>query len=419
MSRNIFRKEAIDARNANWLGTVSLAQPMPIWVLTLAAIFMAATLATILVCGTYTRRTAVLGRLVPDLGLAMVVAPTAGVVSHVYEAEGAQVRSGNALVRINTPRVTSSGSDVLEISRENLRVRNANTMQISAFQVAQLDAQIAGTNRQLAAARLEQSQLNDEIVSRREQVRIGRETAERYEKVAIGGYVSLASLDQQRQSVLDLVNAQKALERQASALRRNIALLEQAEQELPTQLEALKAMTRRDLAALDQEHMQMETTATLQINAPISGLLVNRTIEAGQAVQPGQVLMKVLPSDSQLQAQLLIPSRAIGFIEVGDVVLIRYQAFPYQKFGHHQGRVSKVSRSALNANEIRALNDDLQVVEPLYRVSVELDVQGIAAYGKVEPLKPGMLLDAEIMGEKRRLFEWVIEPLMKIKRIAT
>jgi membrane fusion protein len=96
-----------------------------------------------------------------------------------------------------------------------------------------------------------------------------------------------------------------------------------------------------------------------------------------------------------LQAQLLVPSRPVGFIEPGDRVLLRYQAFPYQKFGHHGGKVIRVSRSAINPETTGA-----QTTEPYYRVLVALDRQDITAYGRPEPLRPGMVLDADILGER-------------------
>lgn len=102
---------------------------------------------------------------------------------------------------------------------------------------------------------------------------------------------------------------------------------------------------------------------------------------------------------------------AIGFIASGDMVLLRYQAFPYQKFGHQQGQVARISRSALSPGELGSLIGNAQAGEPYYRVTVELARQAITAYGKEEALKPGMALDADILGERRRLIEWFIEPL--------
>jgi membrane fusion protein len=109
-----------------------------------------------------------------------------------------------------------------------------------------------------------------------------------------------------------------------------------------------------------------------------------------------------------------VPSRAIGFIEPGDKVLLRYRAFPYQKFGHHTGRVARISRSALSPSDFGALIGNTPQGETFYRVTVKLARQSVMAFGKPEQLKPGMLLDADILGEKRRLIEWVLEPLYSV-----
>ena len=110
---------------------------------------------------------------------------------------------------------------------------------------------------------------------------------------------------------------------------------------------------------------------------------------------------------------MLLPSRAIGFIEPGSRVVLRYQAFPYEKFGQQYGRVDDVSRSALSPADVASLVGQ-QAREPLYRVQVALDRQTVPAYGKAEPLKPGMALEADILMERRRLIEWMFEPLYGI-----
>ena len=85
------------------------------------------------------------------------------------------------------------------------------------------------------------------------------------------------------------------------------------------------------------------------------------------------------------------------------------------KFGHQLGKVARISRSALSPNELGALMGGAQNSEPFYRVTVALAKQAITAYGKPELLKPGMLLEADVLGEKRRLIEWVFEPLYSLK----
>jgi membrane fusion protein len=113
---------------------------------------------------------------------------------------------------------------------------------------------------------------------------------------------------------------------------------------------------------------------------------------------------------SPLQAELLVPSRAIGFVTRGTPVVLRYQAYPYQKFGLQMGHVKTVSGSVITPAEATVLLG-LQITEAMYRVDVELDAQAIQAYGKSEGLKPGMVIDADLMLDRRRLIEWVFEPL--------
>lgn len=116
-----------------------------------------------------------------------------------------------------------------------------------------------------------------------------------------------------------------------------------------------------------------------------------------------------------MEAELLVPSSAIGFIAPGDTVLLRYQAFPYEKFGLQQGRLSRISRSALSPGELGASIGNVLQGESYYRVTVALKRQSVMAYGKPEMLKPGMLLQANIIGERRSLVEWVFEPLYALQ----
>jgi len=132
---------------------------------------------------------------------------------------------------------------------------------------------------------------------------------------------------------------------------------------------------------------------------------------AVQALQAGQPLLSLLPAASQLEAHLLVPSRAVGFVEPGDSVRLRYQAIPYQRFGHHQGQVQRISRSALAPSELVALLGSAPPGEPFYRIVVALDRQTVRAFGQDEALKPGMRLEADILGERRALWEWALEPL--------
>jgi membrane fusion protein len=411
MDQPLFRPEVVEARRTGWLGSISLAQPLRLWVLATVAAGAAIAIGVFLASASYTRRARVPGQLVPDLGLSTVVASSAGVVARIYPADGARVLAGMPLVLVATPRTTHSGADARASVDEGIDRRRQSLRTGARSQAAQLDTREAGLRAQLLAMEGEAARIRDQLTSRGQQVALGRDTLERYEILQHQHYVSALQLSQQRQAVLDLLAARQALQRQLAALGRERLQVQQGLDELPAQRATLRATTARDLALLDREQVQNDASGELLIEAPVAGLVANRLVEPGQSVQAGQPLLSLLPAGSHLQAQLFVPSRAAGFIATGDHVLLRYQAFPYQKFGHHEGVVSRVSRSAMAGG---AGDAGSRGGEPYYRVLVDIDRQSVTAYGRQEPLRPGMLLEADILGERRKLYEWVLEPLYSI-----
>ncbi len=409
MNAPLFRPEVVQARRQDWLGRISLAQPMPVWVGAVFALLAAAAVACLLLFGEYAHRSRVVGQLVPDLGVSTVVAPTPGMVGRMTVEEGASVARDQALVRIDLPRVAASGADAHTVIGRGLDDRDSSSAQLAQAQLAQLAVQEQGQRRQLAMLRTELGQVRAGIATRDAQVRLGRETADRYREVAASGYVSVVQVRQQEQAMLEMLNGRQVLERQATALAREIAGLEQALAGLPAQREAIEATARREHALLAQERYRHEADGGVLVKAPLAGLVAHRFVEPGQAVQAGQPLLSLLPEGARLQAQLQVPSRAIGFIRPGDRVRLRYQAYPFQKFGHQGGRVARISRSAVPPVAGAPSS------EPHYRILVALDRQDVLAYGRPEPLRPGMLLEADILGERRKLHEWLLEPLYSLR----
>ena len=411
MSQGLFRQEALDARRTGWLGVICLAQSPRLWLLTVFATLAALAIVAFLTLGTYTRRSSVVGQLVPTQGLATVLAPATGVVGQLDANEGQRVDAGQALAVITVPRATPLAGNTQAALEWRLNQRQAGLLSVQDAQQQQLQAQADGLRAQLATAQRELAQTEAEVATRQAQARIARETLDRLRQLQDRQYVSLLQIKQQDSVALDYAGQAQALQRQSSGALRAIAQLQQALRELPGQQQAVAASLQRDLAQLEQERVQTQAQGALAVSAPVGGVVATQLVKPGQSVQAGQPLLSLLPGDGKLEAELLVPSRAIGFIEPGDSVLLRYQAYPYQKFGHHQGKVQRISRSALGAGEL----GNAQVAEPHYRVTVALDQQAVTAYGNQEPLKPGMRLDADILGEKRRLIEWVFEPLYSLK----
>jgi membrane fusion protein len=90
-------------------------------------------------------------------------------------------------------------------------------------------------------------------------------------------------------------------------------------------------------------------------------------------------------------------------------VQIRYRAYPFQKFGQFQGTVSEVSRSPLA--DASGAEGARRSSEAQYRIRVALARQDVPLARGTRPLMAGMALDASLLLETRKLYEWALEPL--------
>jgi len=202
----------------------------------------------------------------------------------------------------------------------------------------------------------------------------------------------------------------ESLERERAGLARIVAELDGRSATLGLEYANAIAELERAVAGVELEIAESDARRALTVAAPRAGVVTAPAWETGQSVERGAVLARIVPEGSTLVAELFAPSRAVGFVAVGDEVRLRYAAFPYQKFGHAQGRVVSVSQATLGASD-PALASGVVRGEPMYRVAVALRSQTVTAYGEPRLLLPGMEVEADVLLETRRLYEWVLEPL--------
>ncbi|KLD79223.1 HlyD family efflux transporter periplasmic adaptor subunit [Xanthomonas hyacinthi] len=416
MSQGLFREEVMQARRASWLGGISLAQPLQAWVFASAAAIAATSVLVFLCIGTYTHRSTVTGQLVPTKGLATVMAPATGVVTRLDASEGQRVEAGQILGVVTVPRATLASGDTEAALQRHLRQRGDGLRSSEQAQLQQLDAQEQGLRAQLVNLQQELVQVNGEVATRRSQITLANEVLQRWRQLQDGKYVSVLQIKQQESSMLEYTSQMQALQRQATEMRRSVAQIEQQLGMLPGQRGSIRAEYKRDSAVVEQEQVQNQASGALVMKAPVAGVIATQMAKLGQAIQAGQPLLTLLPDGGKLEAELLVPSRGIGFIKPGDRVALRYQAYPYQKFGHQDGKVVRISRSPVSLSELDSIIDKAEQSKPFYRVNVALARQTITAYGASETLKPGMLLDAGIEGEERYLIEWVLEPVYSLNK---
>jgi membrane fusion protein len=408
-----FRKEVRAEQARSSMGSIVLIRPLSFLALTAAAVVIAVAVLAYLVGATYAKKAALAGALVPASGAIRIVAPQAGLVRERHAREGARVAAGDALLRLSDARATSDDGPVgkatmalAERRAEEMRRQREETRAAAAGERAGLLARLDGL-------RDERQQLDRELEILAARESLSSQSLRRLEDLAQSGFVSPAQRQQKEDEVLDHRGRRHALLRSRMALEREIASLDSAVAEAGARSRAQLSALEAQLASLAQEQVERRAQADLVVTAPASGTVATLLVETGQPVSGGASLLTLLPEGSPLEAHLYAPSRAIGFIREGQEVRVRYPAFPYQKSGSHRARVVSVSRNALAPAELGFTPADGSR-EPHYRVKVALERQAVPAYGGEQPLQAGMQVEADILLDRRRLIEWVFEPLASL-----
>lgn len=400
------------------MGTVSLYSPPWRWLM--IAVATATTLAVVafLVFGTYTKRERVAGQLLPAKGLLTVAPPLMGTVTDTRVREGQIVAAGAELMAVSAEVATELGGtrervgEQLRLQRTRLEADLASQSQLSDEANRGLRARAAALNDQLAQIALLKTQ-------RTRQTELALRQLGKLQSMREQGYASNSQVEQQEAALLDAQARLQDLARQRLDVEQQLDQLRQQLRELPLNTRNQQNDIERKLADVDQSIAENEARRAVILRAPQASVVAALLAKPGQVVNAGQSVVSLLPQGAQLEAQLMVPSRAIGFVRPGARVVLRYQAYPFQKFGQQFGRVAEVSRTALSPQEVANLTGQTNVPEQLYRVVVALDRQDILAYGKREALRPGMALEADVLIDKRRLIEWVLEPLYALGRRAS
>ncbi|MBX3673549.1 MAG: HlyD family efflux transporter periplasmic adaptor subunit [Burkholderiales bacterium] len=407
-----FRREVYEAEERRNFGRIVLIRPVSFAFLTAAAVSVAAAVLAYFIVGQYAKKASLAGTLVPETGALRVVAQQPGLVRERHVGEGERVAEGEALLRLVDARSTTDGpvgAATVALAGQRLagvRRQREETRTAARAEQEAIEARIRGLAAELA-------QLDGELEAIAAREALSRKSLARLDDLQRRGFVSPAQRQQKEEESLDQRSRRHAALRTRLALEREIAGLASAASEARARTRAQLSALDAQLAALDQERIERRAQAESLVTAPAAGTVAAVLVEPGQVVGAGMGLLTLLPEGAPLQAHLFAPSRAVGFIRAGQDVLVRYPAFPYQKFGSHRARVVSVSRSAISPAELGFAPPDGSR-EPLYRVKVALDSQTVSAYGHAEPLQAGMQVEADVLLDRRRLIEWVFEPLLSL-----
>jgi membrane fusion protein len=367
-------------------------------------------LAAFLFLGSYTRRIRVEGVLVPDTGLITLKARSEGVLQGGNLSISAPVHDGQKIATIVGEMQSSSLGDTNALIAGELRERERELKAQGALRGESSTLLLGELQKQLALLAKRRKEIAEQVEHKKKQIEIQGDLLRRMETLSEQKYVSV--FEQRRQEL-----SKSSAEADLSALRAQLPELDRQIGDVRLQINQRPADLSAEIGALQQQRADTlrlladtEQERSSVVVSPIDGKVANIFVKPGQQLSVGQPIASILPNGSTLSAQLFVTSESVGLLKRGQRVAIQLQAFPYQKFGLRHGRISSISQSVGTARQSEGASaSDANPDQPFYKVIVGLDRQSTRVYGRDVALMPGMDLKADLMLERRTVFEWLFE----------
>lgn len=341
-----------------------------------------------------------------------------GLISAIYVQPPARVVAGQPLFRLE--RDMTLASDGVRRGAFNAQVRDEQRRAVEALYKQRridLESQVATAHANETSRRAELAEIGAQGEQNRQLADEAQKKLSRLESVS--DFVVADRIEQARSELHQsrIALAQSAARRQQTLAA--IADLQNTQTALTAQLNELDASRARDLQDADARFEQTRRDAT--VSAPKAGIVTFSRLVQGSRLQPDDIAMVLVTDTSQpLRAALRISSRRRGFVREGQTVRLKFDAFPYAKFGSYEARIDSISRTTVSAAQPMSadVGEDGMPQSPGDDYIAWVTLRGHTfEYGKEHfDILPGMQASASIVIERRTIAEWVLEPLFKIVR---
>jgi len=352
------------------------------------------------------------GKIIPSDRTKTLASVDVASVRALFVKEGQTVRAGDVLIELDT---SASDAD---------RDKAMGDATVASLQMARSQALIAALEslkppqlptlpglpqalRQAAQRHLADqyrdfyaklNRLDGEIQRYEQALSLATQRAQDYRDLAKDHDVSTHAYLEKEQARIDLEG------QLADARHQRAALIAQ------TRKEAHDALTEggKLAAASGQDARRADShSKLLNLVAPIDGTVQQLTVHTvGGVVPAAQPLMLIVPRENSVEVEAFMENKDIGFVEKGQSAEVKIDAFEYTKYGTISGRVTHVSRDAIQ-DEKKGL---------IYAVKVTLNKSSLAVEGKESPLSAGMSVNVEIKTGDRRIIEYFLSPVMQHRR---
>jgi len=377
------------------------------------------------------------GRVSTEGSVKVVQSASYGVVKRITAQEGQRVHKGDVLVELDkttAEKELATTAQSLNIARAErdilrrlamgngaddiinsagvsdeakavLREFTASQLALASAKEQALKGSIASHQRQLQFNQQTKAQLEGEaqkLKDRQTKVKQKLESANAIERIRLQN--ELDTLEQR------ITTANSAATSQGQQVLQSQLTLAQAQSQSQVSLAETNSSISGQVIAQEQRIAELENNLAkakraleqTTITAPVDGtILALNTRTIGGVVNVAERIAQIVPDNDLLYVDVTLDNQDVGFVRVGQRVVIKVATYPFQRYGYLEGTVENISPDAIQ-DEKKGL---------VYKAKVKLSGANSSKKNRLK-LLPGMSVSAEITTGKRRIIEFFLDPLM-------
>lgn len=417
MSRKLFRQEAIDHQRSYWKGKVILFKGVSPVIVSACCLSFFLSLIAMLYFFHFTQRIDVAGEVITLPHPLNISSPQVGSVSKQLVQVGDVVKKGAVLFELDVSRNTNAGN-VSDTTLSMIQAKIANAEEIVKKLKTNKDDFIATTQRQIKRYEHSLAETETLLTTATQGMTKMESSLRNYNTYLKKGLINKDQYNNQHSLYVQQQNAYQSLATQKMQLELQLTQSRSDITVKSAEMDNQIAAQYNQLSDYQTQLIENSANGKILIKSTIDGRVESVAVTPGQMIDAGSSLAQIKQlTDVRYYLQLWLPDNSLPYVKIGDMVNIRYAAFPSDKFGQFSGKVKSISSMPATRRELTDYNNNLVSSNnppTLYKAIIDIKEKEFIYKNKKLVLSNGLKATSVVFMEERPLYQWLFSPVYKV-----
>ncbi len=369
--------------------------------------------------GNFSKQESMRGHVAAASGTTRVMSRSPGVISKIWVSQSDTVKKGQKLLTLRPEEAVTNGARPLEARMASMVAQRENLVRdmerfTSLIQAESSDRKMmnADSEKLVKTLKLQEIELEKALAAQEISLKKIQGFHDR-------GYATREQLVSETRVTLDYRRQLSEIRFKISELNTTLIDRRRTLDQASVSTTNSKSELQNRIHEIDAAIQNLQMEGSFDIVAPTDGVVATVAVREGTTLNEPSFVMALAAPDAPIRIFLEAPAKSIGLLTVGKRVVLKYDAFPFKTFGVQYGTILAISDTPIDLpaklDTSSGMANPLRPPQSTFLVEVQPEKTHIDAYGEQRPIVIGSTLTADVVVERRRLIDWVLDPVLAMK----